>query len=193
MEVALIIAAYLLGSVPSGYLVARLAGVDIRNEGSGNLGATNVARVIGKRQGILTLIADTAKGWLPVFVALQLGIAPSVAALGGVAAFLGHLYPVFLRFRGGKGVATAFGVLLAVAPLATLVLILIFAVVVLSSRFVSLGSVAAAAAAPIIAFGLSYSPVVVAMSGFLALLIILRHRTNIQRLRGGTEPKFTFS
>ncbi|HEU4341533.1 MAG TPA: glycerol-3-phosphate 1-O-acyltransferase PlsY [Candidatus Binatia bacterium] len=193
MEVAMIIAAYLLGSVPSGYLVARFAGVDIRNEGSGNLGATNVARVIGKRQGILTLIADTAKGWLPVFVALQLGMAPSVAALAGVAAFLGHLYPVFLRFRGGKGVATAFGVLLAVAPLATLVLILIFAVVVLSSRFVSLGSVAAAAAAPIIVFGLSYSLGVVAMSGFLALLIILRHRTNIQRLRGGTEPKFTSS
>jgi glycerol-3-phosphate acyltransferase PlsY len=193
MEAALIIAAYLLGSVPTGYLFGRFVGVDIRNEGSGNLGATNVARVIGKRQGILTLIADTAKGWAPVFVALQLGMAPPVTALVGVAAFLGHLYPIFLRFRGGKGVATAFGVLLSFAPLATLVLILIFAAVVLPSRFVSLGSIAAAAAAPVTLLGFSYSPAVVAMSCFLALMVIVRHRNNIQRLRAGTEPKFTFS
>jgi glycerol-3-phosphate acyltransferase PlsY len=193
MEAALIIAAYLLGSVPTGYLFGRFVGVDIRNEGSGNLGATNVARVIGKRQGILTLIADTAKGFLPAFIALQLEMAPSVTALVGVAAFLGHLYPVFLRFRGGKGVATAFGVLLALAPLATLVLILIFAAVVMSSRFVSLASMAAAATAPITLWGFSYSPAIVVMSGFLALMVTLRHRNNIQRLRAGTEPKFTFS
>jgi glycerol-3-phosphate acyltransferase PlsY len=171
-------------------MLGALAGVDIRKMGSGNVGATNVARVVGKRQGILTLIADTGKGFVPALVALQLDANATVVALVGVAAFLGHLYPVFLKFRGGKGVATAFGVLLGLAPLATSILIVIFAAVVLSSRIVSLASIFTSVAAPIVLWLFSYAPAFVAMSCFLGLMVVLRHRSNIERLCAGTEPKF---
>src|ERR1043166_2835596 len=113
IDLVVLALAYLIGSVPAGYLLGSRAGIDIREAGSGNIGATNVARVLGKRQGILTLLADVAKGFLVGFAATQLEIPLAVAALAGVAVFLGHLYPLFLNFRGGKGVATAFGVLLA--------------------------------------------------------------------------------
>src|SRR5262245_17989043 len=103
----LILLAYLLGSVPSGYLFGKLAGIDVRGVGSGNIGATNVARALGKRQGLLTLVADAAKGYLPVAVAIHLELEPKIIACIASAAFLGHLYPVFLNFKGGKGVATA--------------------------------------------------------------------------------------
>ena len=121
MEVYLLVLfAYLLGSVPTGYILGSVAGVDVRKAGSGNVGATNVARVVGKRHGILTLVADIAKGFVPVIVALNIGLAPMATAFVGIAAFLGHLYPVFLRFQGGKGVATALGVFLGLAPWATI-------------------------------------------------------------------------
>jgi len=138
IEIAIVVAAYLLGSLPSGYILGNMAGVDVRKTGSGNVGATNVARVLGKGRGILTLVADAAKGWLPVFAALQLEMSLPVVTLAGVAAFLGHLYPVFLRFQGGKGVATAMGVLLASAPLTALVLLGVFTAFVAASRLVSL-------------------------------------------------------
>ena len=189
-EATLIVFAYLLGSVPTGYLMGAWMGVDVRAAGSGNIGATNVARVIGKRHGILTLIADTAKGLIPVFATLQLGFTPTVAALVGVAAFLGHLYPVFLKFHGGKGVATALGVFLGMSPLATLVSIVVFAAVALTSRIVSLGSMAAALAAPVAFWFFSYPPKVVGLSAFIAAMIIVRHRGNIRRLLAGTEPRF---
>src|SRR5918995_624370 len=137
MEFILILVAYLLGSIPTGYVLGSRAGVDVRKAGSGNVGATNVARVVGKRQGLLTLIGDTAKGFIPVLVAGQLNSTTEVIALVAVAAFLGHLYPVFLKFHGGKGVATALGVLLGLAPLATVVLIAIFVLIVVTSRLVS--------------------------------------------------------
>ncbi|HSF57341.1 MAG TPA: glycerol-3-phosphate acyltransferase, partial [Candidatus Binatia bacterium] len=130
----LVLIAYLLGSVPTGYILGSLAGVDVRKAGSGNVGATNVARVVSKRHGIFTLIADIAKGFVPVIIALHLDFSTRATACVGLAAFLGHLYSVFLRFKGGKGVATALGVLLALAPWATLVLILIFAAVLLATR-----------------------------------------------------------
>ena len=193
MEILIIGFAYLLGSVPTGYILGSRAGIDVRKAGSGNIGATNVARLVGKRQGILTLIADVAKGFIPVFVASHLGLSSDWIAFTGVAAFLGHLYPVFLKFRGGKGVATALGVFLGVAPWATLVLAVIFAVAVLSSRMISLSAMIAAAAAPIALWVFSYSPVLIWMSAFLALLIIWRHRANIKRLLAGTEPKFVAS
>jgi glycerol-3-phosphate acyltransferase PlsY len=158
--------------------------------GSGNIGATNVARVVGKRQGILILAADAAKGFIPVFASLQLGFAPAAAALAGTAAFLGHLYPVFLKFQGGKGVATALGVFLGLAPMVTLVLIVIFAAVALASRIVSLGSMAAALAAPVILWFFSYPPAVISLSALIAAMIILRHRGNLRRLLAGTEPRF---
>jgi acyl phosphate:glycerol-3-phosphate acyltransferase len=173
-----------------GYILGKLAGIDVRNTGSGNVGATNVARVVGKRQGMVTLIADAAKGFIPVVIALQLGRNTSISAMVAVAAFLGHLYPVFLKFRGGKGVATAFGVFLGLAPMATLILVSIFAMAYLTSRIVSLSSIIAAAAAPIVLWWSFYSPALVFMSVFVALMIIIRHRANIRRLLAGTEPKF---
>lgn len=187
---ALIALGYLLGSIPTGFVLGARAGVDVRKSGSGNVGATNVARVLGKRQGIYTLIADAAKGWLPVAVALHLGLATPIAALVGTAAFLGHLFPVFLHFKGGKGVATALGVFTALAPLGTLVLVALFAAIMLFSRTVSLSSIIAAAAAPAVFWCFSYATAVVAAGAVLAAMIIVRHRSNIQRLLAGTEPKF---
>jgi acyl phosphate:glycerol-3-phosphate acyltransferase len=190
MELLLIIFSYLLGSIPTGYIVGAMAGVDIREVGSGNVGATNVARTVGKKRGLLTLIADVAKGFVPVFIAGRLDLSQTAIALVAIAAFLGHLYPMFLKFQGGKGVATALGVLLALAPMATLILTAVFAVVAVSSRFVSLSSIVAALAAPIVLWSLSYSLTVIATGVFLAVMITLRHRKNIQRLLEDTEPKF---
>jgi glycerol-3-phosphate acyltransferase PlsY len=190
MAIIVTICSYLLGSIPTGYIVGALAGVDIRKVGSGNIGATNVARVVGKKRGVLTLIVDIGKGFIPVFVAGRLGLGHTAVAFVAIAAFLGHLYPVFLKFRGGKGVATALGVLLALAPVATLVLIAVFAVVAGSSRLVSLSSIVTALAAPITLWSLSYSPTVIATGVVLAVMIIVRHRNNIQRLFAGTEPRF---
>jgi len=193
LEIAIVAVAYLIGSVPTGYILGSRAGIDIRNAGSGNIGATNVARVLGKRHGILTLLVDIGKGYLAVFIATKLSPNLSVAALAGAAVFLGHLYPVFLRFRGGKGVATAFGVYLALAPLATLGLIVIFAVNVLTSRIVSLSSMITAGAAPFVLWLFSYPLDLVAMSAFFAVMIILRHHANIKRLLHGNEPRFGVS
>ena len=186
----LTIFAYLIGSVPSGFILGRLAGVDVRDAGSGNIGATNVARVLGKGLGLLTLLADTAKGLAPVYISQRLGINDAALALVAIAAVLGHLYPLFLKFHGGKGVATAFGALLALAPLGTAVMALAFAVAVFCSRTVSLGSIAAALAAPISLWAFSYSVELVALGVFLGAMVILRHRDNIKRLLAGTEPRF---
>ncbi len=190
VEIILILFGYLLGSVPTGFILGSMAGVDVRKAGSGNVGATNVARVAGKRQGFLTLIGDTAKGVVPVILALQMGANLTTTVMAGAAAFVGHLYPVFLKFRGGKGVATALGVFVALAPVAALVLILMFIAIALSSRIVSVGSIATAMAAPLILWLFSYPPIVVGMAVFIAAAITLRHRSNIQRLLNGTEPRF---
>jgi len=190
-EITMILCAYLLGSIPTGYMMGAWKGVDVRSAGSGNIGATNVARLVGKRQGLLTLVADAAKGFIPVTIALQLlGLGWSSAAVVGTAAFLGHLYPLFLKFQGGKGVATALGVFAAWAPPAALVLIIVFAAVALLSRIVSLSSMAAALAAPIILWIFSYPPAVVGSSAVIASMIVWRHRANIRRLLAGTEPRF---
>ncbi len=190
MEVYLLVLfAYLLGSVPTGYILGSVAGVDVRKAGSGNVGATNVARVVGKRYGILTLVADIAKGFVPVIVALNIGLTSTATPFVGIAAFLGHLYPVFLRFQGGKGVATALGVFLGLAPWATLILMAIFVLVLLATRVVSLSSMVAAGCAPIVFWLFFHSPILVGMSLFIALMIVLRHRGNIQRLLSGTEPR----
>jgi glycerol-3-phosphate acyltransferase PlsY len=190
VEIILILFGYLLGSVPTGFILGSMAGVDVRKAGSGNVGATNVARVAGKRQGILTLIGDTAKGVVPVILALQMGANLTTTVMAGAAAFVGHLYPVFLKFRGGKGVATALGVFVALAPVAALVLIVMFIAIALSSRIVSVGSIATAMAAPLILWLFSYPPIVVGIAVFIAAAITLRHRSNIQRLLNGTEPRF---
>ena len=190
MEILLILFGYLLGSVPVGFILGLRSGVDVRETGSGNVGATNVARVVGKRQGILTLIADAAKGFLPVILAMQLGASLGVTISVGMGAFVGHLYPIFLRFKGGKGVATALGVFLALAPMATLVLVALFALTVLTSRIVSLSSILSAVAAPVVFWLFSYPPLVVSMAAFIALAITWRHQSNIRRMMNGSEPRF---
>lgn len=188
--VGLIIFAYLLGSVPCGYVLGKIAGVDVRAVGSGNVGATNVARAAGKSLGALTLVFDAAKGFVAVIAAKRLGLSDAFVALAAIAAFLGHLYPVYLRFKGGKGVATGLGALLALAPMATLVLIVVFAVVVGVSRIVSLGSIVAALATPLVLWSFQQPSAIVYMGGFLGAMSILRHRSNIRRLLAGSEPRF---
>lgn len=188
--VLMLLFAYLLGSIPTGYLLGSFAGVDVRQTGSGNVGATNVARVVGKKQGLITLLVDVAKGVIPVLISSRLGFDLNVTVFAALAAFVGHLYPVFLRFRGGKGVATAAGSYLAIAPLVCVVLIVVFGLVIALSRRVSLGSMAAAAAAPFVFWLFSYPPVTVGLASVIALMIILRHHENVRRLISGTEPRF---
>jgi acyl phosphate:glycerol-3-phosphate acyltransferase len=184
--------AYLLGSVPTGFLLGYFAGVDVREAGSGNVGATNVARVAGKRLGLLTLVVDAAKGFFPVFLALRMDLGVTVAGVVALAAFFGHLYPIFLKFQGGKGVATALGVLLALAPAATGVLLLVFLIVALAGRIVSLASIVASAMIPVAIWLFAYPTTLIGLMAVMALMIVWRHRKNIQRLRSGVEPKFNF-
>ena len=188
--IILIILSYLLGSISAGFLVGSSAGVDVRSAGSGNIGATNVARTLGWKKGLVTLFADVAKGFLPVLAAHLLDLGNAAAAAAGLAAFAGHLYPVFLRFKGGKGVATAAGVYLAAMPLGILVVLGVFVLVMLAARRVSLASLSAAVLAPVVAWTLSYPEEVAWMSLVIGFLVVVRHRENIRRLMAGEEPRF---
>jgi len=189
-SILLIAGAYLLGSIPTGLLLAKASGVDIRTTGSGNIGATNVYRTLGRTVGILTLVGDCLKGLVPVLVAQGLGMGDTMIAAAGAAAFLGHVYTVFLGFKGGKGVATALGVFLGVSPASVGLALVIFIAVVAAWRYISLGSITAAAAMPFIVTALDRRPPVIAMTAGIALLVIWKHRENITRLRAGTESKF---
>lgn len=186
----IVLFAYLLGSVPTGFLLGSLSGVDVRQVGSGNVGATNVARVVGKKQGFIVLVGDVAKGFIPPFLSLQLDLSYGITSLAALATFIGHLYPVFLRFQGGKGVATALGIFLCLAPMATIVLIFVFLFVVMVSQVISLASLVAAGLAPIVFWIFSYSPFLIWLSLLIAVLVTVRHRENIQRLISGVEPRF---
>lgn len=189
-EILLLICAYLLGSVPTGLLLARALGVNIRETGSGNIGATNVYRTMGRKVGILTLIGDCLKGLIPVLVAKWLGLPELWIAAIGLAAFLGHVYSIFLRFKGGKGVATALGVFLGTSPLSVLIAVVVFALVLYKWRYVSLASIVAAALIPVIVWLVGCQPELAVMSLAIAGVVIFRHRENIARLRAGTESKF---
>ena len=186
--------AYLLGSIPFGYLLVRLVRKeDIRQVGSGNIGATNVLRSGAKGLGIATLLLDLLKGYIAVRLARHIAPANYDLAVGAaVAAVLGHVFPVWLRFRGGKGVATALGVFLALVPMAALVALAVFIVIVLLTRYVSLASILAAAVMPIAGLSLAplRTPLVIAGFLFLAVLIIVKHHANIRRLLAGTENRF---
>ena len=188
--ILLIVGSYLLGSIPTGLLLAKAAGVDIRTTGSGNIGATNVYRTMGRTVGILTLVGDCLKGLIPVLVAQRLEMGDTMIAAVGTAAFLGHVYTIFLGFKGGKGVATALGVFLGVSPTGVGIAVVIFIAVVAAFRYISLGSITAAAALPFIITALDRRPPVIAMTAVIALLVIWKHRENISRLREGTESKF---
>src|SRR6266849_5806094 len=192
-------AAYLLGSIPFGLLLTKLfGGADVRKTGSGNIGATNVARVVGPLAGILTLVFDTAKGTAAVWLA---GRVTSESAtwmmIAACAVLLGHCFPVWLKFKGGKGVATALGVFLGLCPMAAVSALLLFVLCVTYWRYVSLGSVAAAAAMPLLVYFLwapGRAPPIVIDLGTLAvaLLVIYKHDGNLQRLVDGAEPRFSF-
>ena len=181
--------AYLLGSLPVGLLLSRLKGQDPRKVGSGNIGATNVMRASGKALGILTLVGDILKGLLPTWLAARAGLAGPLVAAVAFAAFVGHLFPIYLRFRGGKGVATALGIFIALSPLAVLIDIAVFAAVLYAWRYVSLGSLVAAALMPVLLLVLrSPSPYVVLCLA-MAILIFVKHAKNIGRLCAGTENR----
>jgi acyl phosphate:glycerol-3-phosphate acyltransferase len=191
--------AYLVGSVPTGYVLARLKRVDVRTVGSGNIGATNVARTAGKGLGIATLVFDAAKGALPVLVAAALApeihsgerFATALQCVAALGAVVGHVFSIALRFRGGKGVATALGAIAALDPSVLWAPLVVFAIAFALSRRVSLGSILAAASAPLAALLVGSSSLIVLTLVLIAAIIIARHRENIRRLQAGTEPRFS--
>jgi glycerol-3-phosphate acyltransferase PlsY len=203
------LAAYLLGSIPTGYLVAKAKGIDIRSVGSGNIGATNVFRILGKTAGIFVLLADAAKGFLacwaiPRIVFQMAGWHVNSTAelevyfrifewhsiVAGIAAILGHNYTCFLKFKGGKGIATTAGVLIALAPKPLLIVLVIFILVLVTTRYMSLASITAAFCLPLAVWFLHGSPTMIGITGFLGALAIYKHKANIKRLLNGTENRF---
>ena len=194
---AIVVGAYLLGAVPWSYLIVRLTtGSDVRNTGSGNAGATNVARAAGKGAGLLALLLDAAKGVAAVAIARWLAAPELVVGAAALAAVVGHVFPVFLGFRGGKGVATGAGALATLAPLAGLLVLATFLTVLALTRYVSLASIAGAALFPFWIWGCGWwgwtAPVgrpLIASAAAISLLVIWRHRSNLRRLRAGTEQR----
>ena len=201
---AVSIASYLFGSIPFGYLAGRLAGIDIRKVGSGNVGATNVVRVLGKQYGYPVFVLDVLKGFGAVKISML--IAPGrppewnspeiFGILAAISSVLGHLYPPWLKFQGGKGVATSAGALLALTPVATLIGVAIWIIVFWLTRYVSLASITAAVALPIVILVVrshdqNNGKPLVYSSACVAVVIIWRHRSNLSRLIQGTEPRFT--
>lgn len=190
LDLALPIGAYLLGSVATAIVVSRLLGLpDPRTMGSGNPGATNVLRTGRKGAALATLLGDLFKGLLPVVLARLLEVGEVTLIVTALAAFLGHIYPVFFQFRGGKGVATALGVLLGLAPWLGLAVLGVWLLVAATLRYSSLAALIAAASAPVIAWGLGLGAAAIIGVAFMSALLILRHRGNIQRLLNGTESR----
>ena len=198
-----LVEAYLFGSIPSGYLAGRLSGVDVRKHGSGNIGATNVLRVLGKPWGFAVFFADVLKGFIAVRLAIYLAGQTTAAAqyiefyaiLAAAACVAGHSFPVWLRFKGGKGVATSAGSLAGVTPIAAFTIFLVWLVVFKVTRYVSLASIVAATALPIVVGILvvmkqTQGTVLIYFSIVMTALVVWRHRSNISRLLNGTEPRF---
>ncbi|HVK05446.1 MAG TPA: glycerol-3-phosphate 1-O-acyltransferase PlsY [Armatimonadaceae bacterium] len=193
------LAAFFLGAIPFGFVAGKLKGIDLREQGSGNIGATNTLRVLGVPAGVAVLLLDTFKGFLPVFLARQYlspgGIGADAGGWGpvlvGIATVLGHIYSPFVRFKGGKGVATALGVLLGLAPLIALAAFAVFLVTVWLTRYVSLGSLLAALTQGVLFWTLpGQSRASQVFGTVVGLFVIVRHRENIRRLRSGTESRF---
>ena len=197
-----IVMGYLLGSIPTGFLVAKARGIDIRTLGSGNIGATNVFRILGTVAGVFVLFADALKGWLAVAVLADVVarlLLPSSGALarewlaicGGVAAVLGHNYTCWLHFKGGKGIATSAGVLLALVPWALLIILSIWILIFAFTRYVSLASICASAVLPPATWFTTGSINLTGITSLMAALAIYKHKANIQRLLNGTENRLT--
>ncbi len=189
----LLLAAYLIGAIPTGIILTRLTGgEDIRKLGSGNIGATNVYRTAGRKLGIITLIGDCLKGIIPLLIAIQLfQYQGGELALVGLAAFIGHCFPVYLGFKGGKGVATALGVFLVISPQSILCALALFALILWRWRYISLASISTAAAVPFLVLLFERSLAVFAITLIIAGLVIWRHKSNIDRLLASSENKFT--
>jgi acyl phosphate:glycerol-3-phosphate acyltransferase len=194
--------AYLLGSIPTGYLAGRAKGLDLRTVGSGNIGATNAFRILGKGPGIFVLLVDALKGWVAVAWAGVLaykmvhgGAQPDDKTLlylrivAGICAILGHNYTCWLKFKGGKGIATSAGVLAGLIPMAFLAVLVTWIVVCVLTRYVSAASIAAAAVLPFATWLLGYGGLLIGITAFLGALAIYKHKGNIERLRKGTENK----
>lgn len=189
-DIVLVATAYLLGSVPFGLLIARArGGVDLRRVGSGNIGATNVLRAVGKGAAAVTLLGDIGKGAAAVWLGRWVGTSPTILALIALAVVAGHLFPVFAGFRGGKGVATTLGVVLATMPAVGGLLLLIWLATAAIWRYSSLAALVASGAFPLITWWLDGRPAMLGLSLVLLAVIIVRHRENIRRLREGTESK----
>ncbi|MEA3545698.1 MAG: glycerol-3-phosphate 1-O-acyltransferase PlsY [Thermodesulfobacteriota bacterium] len=188
----LMVGAYLIGAIPTGVILTRLTGgEDIRSAGSGNIGATNVYRVAGRKLGVMTLVGDCLKGVVPLLMAQQgFSLAETGIALVALAAFIGHCYPIYLGFKGGKGVATALGIFLVLSPVSVLCLLVVFALILWKWRYISLASISAAAVVPLLVLLFESSLPLVVATLIIAAMVIWKHRVNIERLRSGTENKF---
>lgn len=190
LNIILPIVAYLVGSISSAIIISKLYSLeDPRNVGSGNPGATNVLRSGNKSAAALTLVGDILKGFLPVLAAKLFGLSPVLIALTGLLAFVGHLYPIYYQFKGGKGVATAGGVLIGISPLVVLFLILIWLASAFISRYSSLSALIAATAAPILIALIKPEFAYIVLGVIIAVFLIWRHRANVDRLLKGTETK----
>jgi glycerol-3-phosphate acyltransferase PlsY len=190
LDLGLVLLAYLLGSISFGLILARLrGGVDLRRSGSGNIGATNAARALGKGAGVLTLIGDSVKGLAAVLLAQSWGSSVGVTAAAALAAVLGHLFPWYARFQGGKGVATALGVFVPIMPLPLLGGLVVWLVAVALWRYISAASMLAAIVVPLLAGLLVYPWPFILAAGLIALLVLVKHRGNLQRLLQGRESK----
>ncbi len=193
------IAAYLFGSIPVGYLIPRLvSGIDIRTTGSGNPGFTNVFRTTGTVQGVIVLVWDIGKGILAVLLTRHLGGGELLVVVTGAAMIAGHVCPIYMRFHGGKGVATALGVLGSILPLQTLIVFVLFVVVVAITRYISLGSVVGSLSLPVVLIigrwgGRETQTVHIVFASIVALVVLIRHLSNLRRIAGGTENRFSFS
>lgn len=189
--VILIIAAYLIGSIPTGIIVAKIIGApDPRTIGSGNIGATNVGRAAGKAAGIITLIGDILKGFLIILFALYIfGNSPREISVIGLAVFLGHLFPIFLKFKGGKGVATVLGIFLAIGWLQAILALAIFIIIAAIFRYVSLASMISVVSLPIVLSLFAASRPYIPFAVIISILVVLKHADNIKRLIQGAENK----
>jgi len=190
-----VLAAYVAGATPFGFLAGKVRGIDIREHGSGNIGATNVLRVLGKPVGITVLVLDVLKGLLPVLLALSVSERPAIHVATALAAILGHNYTFWLGFKGGKGIATTAGAILPIMPWALLVAVLAWIAALVSTRYVSVASIAAAIVIPLTLvvqslFTAAWNPVVLGFALFASTLAIWKHRGNIARLRRGEENRF---
>ncbi|MGQ4807456.1 Glycerol-3-phosphate acyltransferase [Candidatus Entotheonellaceae bacterium PAL068K] len=189
-DLALLVGAYLLGSISFGLLIARLrGGTDPRLSGSGNIGATNVARTQGKIAGLLTLLGDAAKGFIAVLLAQWLGSTLLITTGAALSVVLGHMFPLYHGFCGGRGVATALGVFVPLLPAPLLAGCVVWLAVVIIWRYVSVGSMLAAIVVPLVAALRSYPALLVSVAGVIAVLVLVKHRSNIQRLLQGQESK----